>query len=78
MDFQSILLAEWPQLHSEIRGIRHGMGQGWREEKERHKEIRGIERKSTSSPQVPQFCLHSTNIQACIKAGGSFFEETEL
>ena len=36
----AILLAMWPQLHSEIRGNRHRMGQGCREEKERHKEIR--------------------------------------
>lgn len=78
MDFQSVLLAVWPQLHSEIRGIRHRMGQGWREGKEWHKEIRGIERMSTSSTQVPQVGLHSTNSQACIQAGGSFFEETEL
>lgn len=49
MDFQSILLAMWPQLHYEIRGIGHRMRQGCREEKEWHKEIRGIERKSTSS-----------------------------
>ena len=49
MDFQSILLAMWPQLHYEIRGIGHSMRQGCREEKEWHKEIRGIERKSTSS-----------------------------
>ena len=53
----AILLAMWPQLHSEIRGI---------------------ERKSTSSSQVPQVCLHSTNSQACIKARGPFFEETKL
>ena len=76
--FPAILLAMWPQLHSEIRGNRHRMGQGCREEKEWHKEIRGIERKSTSSSQVPQVCLHSTNSQACIKARGPFFEETKL
>lgn len=75
MDFQSILLAMWPQLHSETRGIGHRMRQGCREEKEWHKEIRGIERSLHPLPSgLPP---DSTNSQACIKAGGSFFEETK-